>query len=209
MVSLDLRGHGMSEGAGEDCEIDRHVGDLVSLIDQLALERPIVVGHSMGGVIALELAVRHPELVRGIAMLDSIVAASRELYEAAQGISLLLASPRFRETITDFASRFLLRPDTDPALRERVLATMSSADPQVALAGWDSMVEYDDRGAIKACGVPILFTAAESTVAGIEELPDLNGGLELVCMSGVSHFHTLEAAAATNAHLARFVERLA
>ena len=46
--------------------------------------------------------------------------------------------------------------------------------------------------------------AAENSVVSLEELPDMNPGLELVCMRGVSHFHPLEAPEVTNQLLERF-----
>ncbi|MCA9512837.1 MAG: alpha/beta hydrolase [Myxococcales bacterium] len=208
VVALDLRGHGRSDGVGTDCAIRDLADDVASVIEQCGLERPVLVGHSLGGVIALDVAVRRPELVGAIAMLDSIVAIPSHLDGLAQGLSLLLASPRFRETLVDFVDQWLLRPDSDRALRDRVVDVMANADPDVALQAWQSMVEYDDRGAIKACPVPILFMAAENTVSSLEELPDMHPDLELVYMRGVSHFHPLEAPEATNRHLEDFLDRL-
>ena len=209
VVALDLRGHGRSGGAGADCSLRALSDDVAHVIEACGLERPAIGGHSMGGVVALDVAVRRPELVGAIAMFDSIVVRPPHLGRAAEGLSLLLASPRFRETVVDFVEGWLLRPDTDRVLRDRVVATMSAADPDVALQCWQSMIEYDDRGALKACPVPILFVAAENTVAALEELPDMNPDLELVCMRGVSHFHPLEAPDATNRVLSTFLERLA
>jgi pimeloyl-ACP methyl ester carboxylesterase len=45
-------------------------GDLAALIGQLGIERPVVAGQSWGGNVVLELAARHPELVRGLACVD-------------------------------------------------------------------------------------------------------------------------------------------
>jgi pimeloyl-ACP methyl ester carboxylesterase len=208
VVSLDLRGHGQSTGHDSECTIEQFAADVASVIEQCGLDRPTVVGHSMGGVVALELAMRRPELVASIAMLDSWVAVHSHLAGATEGLSLLLDSPRCSETIGDFVGEWLLRDDTPAELRTRALDTMMAADPSVALQCWSSMNEFDDRGAIKACPVPILFMAAENKVTALEELPDMNPGLELVCMRGVSHFHPVEAPDATNRHLADFLDRL-
>ena len=86
---------------------------------------------------------------------------------------------------------------------------MRGADPRVALAAWSSMVEHDDRLALKACPTPILFTAAESSVAGLDELQHLNPKLELVRLLGVSHFHPLEEPELTNRYIEGFVAELA
>lgn len=209
IVSLDLRGHGRSDGKGSDCSLGAMADDLAHVIAQEGLDRPLVVGHSMGGVVALDLAVRHPEHVGAIAMLDSLVAIPSRLTGLAEGLTLLLASQRFRETVAEFVEQWLLAPTTDRALRDRAVETMVEADPDVALQAWQSLVEYDDRGALKSCPVPILFVAASNSVASLEELPDLNADLELVCMRDVSHFLPLEAPEATIRELEGFLDRLA
>jgi len=204
VVALDLRGHGESGGAGSDCSLEAMVDDVAWLIEQLGPGRAMVAGHSMGGVVALDLAHRRAELVERIAMLDSIVGIPDHLAPAVEGLTLMLDSPRCAETIREFVDKWLLVPGTDETLRRRAIEQMSAANPDVALQCWSSLVEYDDRSALKACPVPILFVAAENSVACLEELPDMNPGLELACMHGVSHFHPLEAPEATNLLLERF-----
>lgn len=208
VIALDLRGHGESDGRDSACGIQEYAADVATVIEQSELERPLVVGHSLGGVVALELANQRAELVGAIAMLDSIVAIPEHLQGAAEGLSLLIDSPRCSETIGEFVQEWLVRDDTDAALRDRAIETMSAADPDVASQCWSSMIAYDDRGALKACPVPLLFMAADNKVTALEELPDMNPGLELVCMRDVSHFHPLEAPEATNKHLADFQHRL-
>ena len=208
VVAMDLRGHGESGGRDSACSIEQLADDVACVIEQAGLDRPMIVGHSMGGVVALELASRRAELVGSIAMLDSLVAIPAHLEGAAEGLSLLLDSPRYSETIAEFVEEWLLRDDTDAELRARAIDTMSAADASVALQCWSSMIDYDDRGAIKACPVPMLFMAADNKVTALEELPDMNPGLELVCMRDVSHFHPLEAPDATNRHVSDFQDRL-
>jgi pimeloyl-ACP methyl ester carboxylesterase len=204
VVGLDLRGHGQSDVGDDALSLEVFVDDVAWLIDELGRGRAMVAGHSLGGVVALELAVRRPELVERIAMLDSIVAIPAHIEEAAQGLSLMLDSPRFTETMSEFVENFLVTADTDPALVRRVVDHMSAARPEVAIPCWESLVAYDDRGGLKACPVPLLFTAASNSVTCLEELPDMNAGLELVCMADVSHFHPLEAPDATSELLDRF-----
>jgi pimeloyl-ACP methyl ester carboxylesterase len=204
IVALDLRGHGASGTSACDVTLELLAEDVAWLIEELGLERARVAGHSMGGVVALELANRRAELVDRIAMMDSIVAIPPHLEGVAQGLALLLDSPRCGETIAEFVGSMLLAPDCDPEIARRAIDTMRRAAPEIARSCWESSLAYDDRGALKSCPVPLLFLAAENSVAGLEELPDMNPALELVCMGGVSHFHPLEAPDATNAVLERF-----
>lgn len=55
-IAYDLRGRGLSDQASDDSSIDRHVEDLLSLIETLNIENPILVGYSMGAFICLKVA---------------------------------------------------------------------------------------------------------------------------------------------------------
>ncbi len=70
VLALDQRGHG--ESFKPDCgyDFETMVADLSGFIELLGLTRPLIVGHSWGGDVALELAVAHPELARGLCFVD-------------------------------------------------------------------------------------------------------------------------------------------
>ena len=74
LIIPDLRGHGGSD-AGRGCDIDDFATDLALLIRRLGLDRPVVVGHSLGAMIAIRLAAEHPESVGGLALLAGAVKA--------------------------------------------------------------------------------------------------------------------------------------
>jgi len=67
----DLRGHGYSERPESGYRVSDHADDLRSLLDELGIERAALIGHSLGGSVALELALRAPERVRHLGLLDS------------------------------------------------------------------------------------------------------------------------------------------
>jgi pimeloyl-ACP methyl ester carboxylesterase len=70
VVAYDARGHGRSSRITTTFDEDTRVADLVSVVDALDLDRPALVGHSMGGgTISLALAT-HPDLSRGAVLED-------------------------------------------------------------------------------------------------------------------------------------------
>lgn len=71
-VALDLRGHGDSEPAGDPSAytLDGYVADVAAVADAVALERFVLVGHSLGATVALEYAALHPERVAGLLLVD-------------------------------------------------------------------------------------------------------------------------------------------
>lgn len=75
----DLRGHGLSESTEHGYSSLDMSTDLLALLDHLNIERPILVGHSFGGAIALHLALRRPDRVRAVSVLDTGLACLRYL----------------------------------------------------------------------------------------------------------------------------------
>lgn len=69
VYALDLRGHGKSEGEIAGATMDDYVADVEQSIADHGLENPVVVGHSMGGLVALMYAVRHE--VKAVVAIDS------------------------------------------------------------------------------------------------------------------------------------------
>ncbi len=73
VVALDLRGHGRSEPPRDsNYTIAAIAGDIAAVVDTLRLDRFVLVGHSMGGGVALTYAGNHPDRVAGLALLDPI-----------------------------------------------------------------------------------------------------------------------------------------
>jgi len=70
VYALDLPGHGRSTGSGRQT-VGEYVAMLVSLLDALNLPDAVIVGHSMGSAVALEMALAHPDRVRGLVLVGS------------------------------------------------------------------------------------------------------------------------------------------
>lgn len=70
--ALDQRGHGLSARAPElaDYSRDRMAADVAAFIDSLGLDRPVVVGHSMGGMNAMTFAAANPNALRALILVD-------------------------------------------------------------------------------------------------------------------------------------------
>lgn len=73
VLAIDHRGHGDSAKNATDWSWDAMARDLAAFVAALGLERPFVVGHSMGGAVALLAEAAHPGLFRGAVLVDPIV----------------------------------------------------------------------------------------------------------------------------------------
>ncbi|HCL62979.1 MAG TPA: alpha/beta hydrolase, partial [Rhizobiales bacterium] len=66
VVAVDLRGHGQSDKPEQPYTMQLFADDLAFLCGELKLVKPVVIGHSMGGVVAFAFAVRYPKLPSAI-----------------------------------------------------------------------------------------------------------------------------------------------
>jgi len=71
VVRYDKRGHGLSDASAPPCTIEDHAHDLAALLDGLDVPRAVVCGISVGGMIAMSLALRRPDLVTGLVLMDT------------------------------------------------------------------------------------------------------------------------------------------
>ncbi|MCP4692672.1 MAG: alpha/beta hydrolase [Desulfobacterales bacterium] len=71
LLAVDLRGRGLSDKPRTGYSEEHHIRDLIRVMDDLQLERAVLMGHSLGGYIAMGCAARHPERVKGLILLDA------------------------------------------------------------------------------------------------------------------------------------------
>ena len=96
--ALDQRGHGLSDRAAElgDYSRDHMADDIDGFIRAAGLERPVVVGHSMGGMNAMTFASRHPEALRALILVD---VGPEVTVDGAQQVRQFVAGPYEMESL--------------------------------------------------------------------------------------------------------------
>jgi 3-oxoadipate enol-lactonase len=71
LLRYDLRGHGLSDAPEGPYSIDDHVGDLAALLDAQRIRDALIIGLSVGGLVAQALAARRGDLVRALILSDT------------------------------------------------------------------------------------------------------------------------------------------
>jgi pimeloyl-ACP methyl ester carboxylesterase len=126
VVAVDRPGSGYSVRApNASATLGAQADVLAALIDELELGRPLVVGHSLGGAVALALAQRHPERVAGLLLLAPLTHPVREISPAFNGLKI--AKPWMRTLVAwtlavpfgmakrDEVLQLIFGPDSVPA----------------------------------------------------------------------------------------------
>jgi pimeloyl-ACP methyl ester carboxylesterase len=139
VVALDLRGHGASDQPDGGYDFTTIGGDVAAALAGLGLERPLLVGHSWGASVALQLAADRPGTVAGLALVDGALLNVGERTGATrEEVRRRLAPPRFAVPLSDWlarAGRF------DPA---------GSGGPSWVRDYLRAGVEVDDRGVARS-----------------------------------------------------------
>jgi pimeloyl-ACP methyl ester carboxylesterase len=71
LLAVDLRGRGLSEKPLRGYSERQHAADIRSLMDDMKLEKVVLMGHSLGGYIAMQLAAQSPDRIEGLILIDS------------------------------------------------------------------------------------------------------------------------------------------
>jgi pimeloyl-ACP methyl ester carboxylesterase len=96
VVAVDRPGCGWSTRTG-GADLPAQAAALAALIDRLGLERPLVVGHSLGGAVALALALDHPDKVGGLALLAPLTHIQEQVPPVFKGLTIV--SPGLRKLV--------------------------------------------------------------------------------------------------------------
>jgi pimeloyl-ACP methyl ester carboxylesterase len=207
VVALDLRGHGQSEKPEQDYGIGEFADDVAWMIGELGLERPVVVGHSMGGVIAANIARRHPGSTRGVVLVDSPVAPlGPQLKPVADGLLASLQTPGYRQLAEGFLRQFMFNEGSDSALIEEI-AESSLRTPQRVMHTALASTFKENESVRGALPVPSLFIRAATQYAPADQIRDLLPGIEITEVD-CAHFVQLEKPEETNRLIRQFVEDL-
>jgi pimeloyl-ACP methyl ester carboxylesterase len=167
---VDLQGHGRTADIDRPLDIRLMADDIGALIEHLGLDRPDLVGYSLGGGVALQTAVRHPEKV------GRLVTASAHLrpdavypeIRAQQGQVSAAAAEFMKETpMYELYQRVAPRPEDFPRLLDKIGAAMA--------------VDFDFSDDVRGLRVPTLVVAADADMAPpghyVEFFALLGGGL--------------------------------
>jgi pimeloyl-ACP methyl ester carboxylesterase len=170
VIAVDLQGHGRTADIDRPIDIRLMADDIAALIDHLRLDKPDVVGYSLGGGVALLTAVKYPDKVR------RLVAASAHAWRDAIPPEMLAQQAQVNAAAAEFMKdtpmyelyqRVAPRPEDFPRLLDKMGESMAH--------------DFDYTEEVRGLQVPTLLVAADADMAPpshyVEMFKLLDGGL--------------------------------
>jgi pimeloyl-ACP methyl ester carboxylesterase len=210
VIAVDLQGHGRTADIDRPIDLQLMADDIAALIDHLGLDKPDVVGYSLGGGVALRIAAKYP------AMVGRLVAASANIrsdaiypeMRAQQGQVSAAAAEFMKDTpMYQLYQRVAPRPEDFPRLLDKIGELMSK--------------DFDFTEEVRGLQVPTLVVAADADMAPpshyVEAFNLLDGGLRdggwmgegrskgghaLAILPGLTHYNIFSSPLFTAATLA-------
>ena len=155
IYALDLPAHGKSGGLGGQ-RIGEYARAVVDFLDVMKLNRAVMVGHSMGGGIALSLALDFPKRVLGLGLIGS-GARLRVAPQILESTSRAETFPVAVNLINDLE----FGPSVSPRLKELARQRMSEIRPTVLHGDFLACNEFDVTGRLHEIHVPTLALCGE------------------------------------------------
>jgi len=237
LVYYDQRGRGLSAAGvrAEDVSMRSEMDDLDALRRRLGVETLALLGHSWGAVLAIEYAVRHPEHVSHLVLMNP-APVSKEEFDLMVRLRRQSATRDVAELDAIAATAAYVQGDPDtvaayyrvhfrhalarPADLDRVIASLRATfTPEGILLGRaieDRLIEetwladrYDPLAQLATAEIPVLVIAGDHDIVPmgvVEHMASRIRGARLVTLENCGHFAYLECPQATQAAIAAFLD---
>ena len=204
-VAVDLRGHGDSDKPDKIYTMEGHADDVAALIRHLGLEKPVLVGQSMGGQVIISTAARHPELVGAIASLDSPsnIPGWHQRHHGPFD-HLMTADQDYRKTLRMFLMASYL-PTDDPSRVGTIAERLAEVPDHVILNGWAGMMAFDAGPVLSKVECPYLYIDCGQPHLDLDLLRELCPQVVVGKVVGAGHKALQDVPDQINAMLNRFV----
>jgi pimeloyl-ACP methyl ester carboxylesterase len=166
VIAIEMQGHGRTADVARDITYENLADDVAGLLDYLKIPRADLIGYSMGGTVAMECAIRHPDKVRKAVIISSTFRSDGMVPGAAEAIRNLTADDFKDSPIETEYKKLSPTPDDFPKFVQRLAAQASK--------GYDLGADN-----LKATTAPMFFIFGDADgirLAHVAEMFRLKGG---------------------------------
>jgi len=199
VVTYDMWGHGESILPEGELALSNYTSQLVELLDELGIESANVAGHSMGGLIALDFAIKFPARCKSVVALNAVFRRTTEQRTAVEKRASDLAAGHVQMNITETLERWFGETGThEHTVAEEISRNLlENVNPAGYSAAYQVFANSDEVHAESLAGlkVPALFFTGEfdpnSTPAMSEAMAHLAPKGQWAVLSNARHMMTL------------------
>ena len=212
-VALDLPGYG-GRPPVDTMDFASLAADVEASIARRGLDRPVLIGHSLGGMIVQAMLRRRPDGYRAAALSCTSPAFGNPDGEFQRKfvddrLGPLDAGQTMAELAPAIAGQ-VMGPGADAAGRALFTATMAAVPERTYRAAVRCLVTFDERANLARIGVPVLCLAGEhdrnAPAAMMERMAAKIPGARHVCLPGIGHMPNLEAPRTFDATVLEFLD---
>ena len=208
VTALDLRGCGRSDRPADGYGIPDLADDLARFCTAVEIASPVIVGHSGGGMIGVDLAARHPSMVRALVLVDpGPLDPSPETVAFFRSFVERLAGPGGegvrRAHVQNMGAR-------DEELAAWIVELMCAVPLPIATEMMRGVAAWNGAGPFALCSVPTLLVRANLDRDDLEDMEEIRlltikPDLEIGVTVAAGHFHQIEVPDQVNAMIERFL----
>ena len=212
-IALDLPGYGARTPV-EAMSFEALAEDVEFTIAQSALEQPVLVGHSMGGMLVQTLLRRKPEGYAAAVLSCTSPAFGNPAGDFQKKFVADRIAPLDEDytmaTLAPEAADDIMGPNADPAGRTLFIENFAAVPAATYRAAINCLVTFDERANLPHIKVPVLCLAAEhdrnAPASVVEKMAGKIPGAYYFCLSGLGHMPNLEAPQAFDAAIFNFLD---
>ncbi len=160
VIAVEMQGHGRTADINRDFSYENLTDDIAAMLDSLKIKQADVLGYSMGGGVAMQVAIRHPEKVRNVVSISAVFRHDGWVKEALDMFPELTADVFKGSPIETEYKRLSPTPNEFPNFVKRVIAM--------------DLKPYDcGAGKLKATKAPFLFIHGDADGVRLDHISEM------------------------------------
>ncbi len=210
VLAVDLRGHGKSDKPNLPYNITMFTQDIVNLVDELKLGQVHLIGHSMGGMIAFQLALDHPERLKTLTIINSAPQVAFPSLRTRINFTLRSLSVKWfgmKKLSVSLARAVFPKPE-QASLRETFIQRWCENDSQAYLNSLQAFQNWNLLNRLKTLTCPTLIISGDrdyTPVAYKQFYCQLIKNVQLVVIEDSGHLTIIDQAASCNQAIIEFI----